>query len=195
MAHRITENTIWSANIRFVYDHGYVYHAGKFIILNWEHNSWHKINYVRPKLIKMCFEMIDDKSYSQQVPPFQYIRYPMSALCKCFVLSQYNVTWITFNLWHAELVCGSIKILAYFVLTFIGISPVVEFLPWGKQWHSYLTGSISWLLMTWRRKEPRYLQLWYWPSSPEIYQPQHQRGYETLMKRVQDDWHLHERGD
>ena len=37
--------------------------------------------------------------------------------------------------------------------------------------------SIPWLLMLWWRKEPEHQQPWYWPSSPRIFQGQHQKGY------------------
>ena len=33
-----------------------------------------------------------------------------------------------------------------------------------------------WFLLTYQCKEPEHQQLWYWPSSPRIFQPQHQKG-------------------
>ena len=41
---------------------------------------------------------------------------------------------------------------------------VVEIPPWVIQGPAYTTKSISWLLMSWRRKEPGHQQPWYWPS-------------------------------
>ena len=41
---------------------------------------------------------------------------------------------------------------------------VVEIPPQVRQGPSYSTQSISWLLMSWRRKEPGHQQPWYWPS-------------------------------
>ena len=41
---------------------------------------------------------------------------------------------------------------------------VVEIPPRVRQWPAYSTQSISWLLMSWRRKEPGHQLPWYWPS-------------------------------
>ena len=41
---------------------------------------------------------------------------------------------------------------------------VVEIPPGVRQGPAYSTISISWLLMSWRRKEPGHQQPWYWPS-------------------------------
>ena len=41
---------------------------------------------------------------------------------------------------------------------------VVEIPPRVRQGPAYSTLSISWLLMSWRRKEPGHQQPWYWPS-------------------------------
>ena len=41
---------------------------------------------------------------------------------------------------------------------------VVEIPPRVRQGPAYSTQSVSWLLMSWRRKEPGHQQPWYWPS-------------------------------
>ena len=41
---------------------------------------------------------------------------------------------------------------------------------------TYFTQSISWLLMSWRVKEPGHQQPWYWPSSTEITRSPHVKG-------------------
>ena len=54
---------------------------------------------------------------------------------------------------------------------------LVLILPCGKSdlfiLHSQL---IPWLLMTWHCKEPQHQQPQYWPRSPRIFHPQHQKG-------------------
>ena len=42
------------------------------------------------------------------------------------------------------------------------IMQVVEILPQVRQEFAYSTQSVSWVLMSWRRKEPRHQQPWYW---------------------------------
>ena len=46
----------------------------------------------------------------------------------------------------------------------------------------FILQSIPWLLMSWRRKSPGHQLLWYWPSSPGIFQFQHQKNYEWTAK-------------
>ena len=53
----------------------------------------------------------------------------------------------------------------YFLLFFnTHMTQVVEIFPHVRQGPTYSTKSISWLLMSWRHKEPWHQQLWYWPS-------------------------------
>ena len=58
---------------------------------------------------------------------------------------------------------------------------VIEILPCGKQWPTYLTWSISLLLMAWWHKEPGHQQPWYWTSFPGIFQSQHPTGKLVLF--------------
>ena len=60
---------------------------------------------------------------------------------------------------------GNINIYLHF-MSFLHTNKtqVVESPPWVKQGPAYSTQSISWLLMSWRRKEPGHQQPWYWPS-------------------------------
>ena len=44
------------------------------------------------------------------------------------------------------------------------------------------TWSLSWLLMSWRRKEPAHQQPWYWPSQNEITRPR------TLRVNIEHAW-------
>ena len=53
---------------------------------------------------------------------------------------------------------------------------VVEIPPWVRQGPAYSTQSISWLLMSWRRKEPGHQQPWYWPSWTELTRSPHVKG-------------------
>ena len=52
-------------------------------------------------------------------------------------------------------------ILHFMSLLHIDITQVPEILPHVRPGPTY---SISWLLMSWRRKEPGHRQPWYWPS-------------------------------
>ena len=63
----------------------------------------------------------------------------------------------------------------------------ISYHSWTLRWHWWLKSilvedkdmfiqSIPLLLMSWRYKEPGYLQPWYWPSYPVIFLFQHQKG-------------------
>ena len=56
------------------------------------------------------------------------------------------------------------------------MAQVVEILPCERQGPGYPIYSITWLLMSWQRKEPGQQQPWYWPASPRIFWSQYQRG-------------------
>ena len=66
---------------------------------------------------------------------------------------------------RAKFFRGNINIYLHFVsFLHITTTQVVEILPQIRQEPTYSTWSISWLLMSWRRKEPGHQQPWYWPS-------------------------------
>ena len=46
----------------------------------------------------------------------------------------------------------------------IDITQAIEILPQARQELIYSTKSISWVMMSWRCKEPGHQQPWYWPS-------------------------------
>ena len=64
------------------------------------------------------------------------------------------------------------------IMSFLHINKtqVVEIPPRVKQGPAYWTQSISWLLMSWRRKEPGHQQPWYWPSLTELTRSPHVKG-------------------
>ena len=66
---------------------------------------------------------------------------------------------------RAKFFRGNINIYLHFV-SFLHIdrTQVVEILPQIRPRPTYSTWSISWLLMSWRHKEPGHQQPWYWPS-------------------------------
>ena len=66
---------------------------------------------------------------------------------------------------RAKFFRGNINIYLHFV-SFLPIDTtlVVEILPQIRQEPIYFTEWISWLLMSWRRKEPGHQQPWYWLS-------------------------------
>ena len=66
---------------------------------------------------------------------------------------------------HAKFFRGNINIYLHFVsFLHIDVSEVFEILPQIRQEFIYSTKSISWVLMSWQRKEPGHQQPWYWPS-------------------------------
>ena len=64
----------------------------------------------------------------------------------------------------------------------IDMTQVVEILPHARPTLACFTQSRSWLLMTWRCKEPGYQQSWYWPNWTEITQSRHAKGYTLRLK-------------
>ena len=93
-------------------------------------------------------------------------------LCEKMHLKMLSAKWCPF--------CSGLIMLTLYVLNFfrgniniylhsmsflhIDMTQVVEILPQIRQGPTYSTQSISWLLMSWRRKEPGHQQPWYWPS-------------------------------
>ena len=59
---------------------------------------------------------------------------------------------------------GTWNIYLHFMSLFhIDTTQVAKILPQIRQGPFHSTQSISWLLVSWRRKEPGHQQLWYWP--------------------------------
>ena len=75
------------------------------------------------------------------------------------------LTWMNFNPLHAKFLRKNINIYLHF-MSFLHTNKtqVVEIPPRVRQGPAYSTQSISWLLMSWRRKDPGHQQPWYWPS-------------------------------
>ena len=75
-----------------------------------------------------------------------------------------RVTGDPLNPLRAKFFCGNINIYLHFMsLLHIDLAQVLKFLPQVRPGLIYSTWSISWLLMSWRRKEPGHQQPWYWP--------------------------------
>ena len=66
---------------------------------------------------------------------------------------------------HAKFVRENINIYSHFMsLLHIDMTHVLKIHPQVRPGPTYSTWPISWLLMSWRRKEPGHQQPWYWPS-------------------------------
>ena len=92
---------------------------------------------------------------------------PPSSLSRDSVMTRkwFPRYWLFVNPLRAKLFRGDINIYSHFVsFLHIDAMQVVEILPQIRQEPNYSTESISWLLMSWRRKEPWHQQTWYWPS-------------------------------
>ena len=68
------------------------------------------------------------------------------------------------NSLHAKLFRGNINMYLHF-MSFLhtDMPKIIEILPRIRPGLTYFTQSISWLLMSWRPKEPGHQQPWYWP--------------------------------
>ena len=78
-----------------------------------------------------------------------------------------NLPWnnTTFNALHAKFLRGKINIYLHFMsLLHIDMTQVPKILSQVRPGPTYSTESMSFLLMSWRRKEPGHQQPWYWPS-------------------------------
>ena len=74
-------------------------------------------------------------------------------------------TCFVFNPLRGKFFRGNINIYFHFVSFLrIDMTQVLKILPQVREGPIYSVYSISWLLMTWRRKEPGHQQPWYWPS-------------------------------
>ena len=70
-----------------------------------------------------------------------------------------------FNPLRAKFFRGNLNIYLYFIsLLHIDMTQVLKILPQVRSGLTYFTLSISWLLMSWRRKERGHQQPWYWHS-------------------------------
>ena len=75
------------------------------------------------------------------------------------------ISWNYVNPSRAKFFRGGINIYLHFMsLLHINMTQVLKILPQIRPGLTYSTYSISWLLMSWRRKEPGHQQPWYWPS-------------------------------
>ena len=78
-------------------------------------------------------------------------------------LIQVMTYWL--NPLHAKFFRGNINIYLHFVsYLHIDTTQVVEILLQIREEPTYSTKTISWLLMSWQRKEPGHQQPWHWPS-------------------------------
>ena len=78
---------------------------------------------------------------------------------------------------RANFLWGKINIYLHFVwFLHIDTTQVVEILPQIRQEPTYSTKSISWLLMSWWRKEPGHQQPWYWSRQTKITRSSHVKG-------------------
>ena len=118
-------------------------------------------------------------AYIKQKLRFRWLKWVMIKQNELWLASLYveiEETWpgnypvhhivMTFlNPLRAKLFRGNIYIYLHFVsFLHIDTMQVVEILPQVRHGPTYSTWSISWLLMSWRRKEPGYQQPSYWPS-------------------------------
>ena len=79
--------------------------------------------------------------------------------------SSYSFTAGWINPLRAKFFRGNINIYLHFMsLLHIDQTQVLKILPRVRPGPTYTTLSISWLLMSWRRKEPGHQQPWYWRS-------------------------------
>ena len=70
-----------------------------------------------------------------------------------------------FNPLRAKFFWENINIYLHFMsLLHIDMTQVFKILSQVRPGSTYSTSSISWLLMSWRRKEPGHQHPWYWPS-------------------------------
>ena len=77
----------------------------------------------------------------------------------------FGVYFILLNPLRPKIFRGNINIYSHFVsFIHIGMTQILKILPQVRGWPIYSKYSISWLLMSWRRKEPGHQQPCYWPS-------------------------------
>ena len=86
-------------------------------------------------------------------------------LAKEFGLTAWGMLYWVYiiNPLRAKFFRGNINMYLHFMsFLHIDLTQVLKILPQVRPTHSIL--SMSWLLMSWRRKEPGHQQPWYWPS-------------------------------
>ena len=117
-------------------------------------------------------------TFQCNISPIPYVIKEVDTTCEDYAdsLSLFHIPTFTsstvtdLQVWlinplRAKFFRGNINIYLHFVLFLhIDATQVVEILPQIRQEPTYSTWSISWLLMSWRRKEPGHQQSWYWPS-------------------------------
>ena len=91
--------------------------------------------------------------------------WPSSVLPYGIIRPQWVKLWCFLNPLRAKFFRVNINMYLHF-MTFLRTykTQVVEIPARVRQGPAYTTKSISWLLMSWRRKEPGHQQPWYWPS-------------------------------
>ena len=78
---------------------------------------------------------------------------------------------------RAKFFRGSINIYLHFMsFLHIDLTQVLKILPQVREGPTYSIYSISWLLMSWWRKEPGHQQPWHWCSQTEITRSPHVKG-------------------
>ena len=84
---------------------------------------------------------------------------------------------------RAKLFRGNKNIYLHFMSFFhIDMIQVVEIHPLVRHELIYSTYSISWVPLSWRRKEPRHQQPWYWTSYTKITRSPHVKAYHRLPR-------------
>ena len=113
-----------------------------------------------------------------QIPKLSLYLMPMNTIASCpsyfmFIIA-YSPLWgvstalklsLNLNPLHAKFFRGNINIYLHFMAYLhIDMTQVLKILPQVRPGLTYSAWSTSWLLMSWRRKEPGHQQPWYWPS-------------------------------
>ena len=84
------------------------------------------------------------------------------------------ISFSTINPLRAKFFWGNINIYLHFMsFLHIDLTQVLKIPPQVRPGPIYSTQSISWLLMSWRRKEPGHQQPWYWPIQTELTRSPH----------------------
>ena len=123
--------------------------------------------------------------------PHHYFIDPRTAMHSLLIKSSYLLCQIYFDIFclnplHAKFFRVYINIYLHFMsLLHIDKTRVLKILPQVRQGPAYSTyHSISWLPMSWRRKEPGHQQPWYWPSETAITRSPHVKGLNLIIPKV-----------
>ena len=94
--------------------------------------------------------------------------------------------------WLAKVTLGTLHLLSkmqkylYFLQSLTTVmTQVVQIFHLGSRRPIHPTWSMSWLLMTWRRKSPGHQQPWHWPTSPEY------SSFSTRRTIIQEEPSIH----